>query len=104
MVPPNVGMSSVRRYRLLFGIAAAAALVATLTGCGRKGGLDAPPGATFVEPAVATVQPATVTAYDELRETTPPATGAAPGLGPDGRVLPPKQSPRQWTPIDWLID
>jgi predicted small lipoprotein YifL len=95
----------------LSGIAAGAALVVALTGCGRKGGLDEPPATTYVEPAVAAtavVQPAAVTAYDELREPPPLATGSVPEIGSDGRVLAPKQAPKQgpkqWTPIDWLID
>ena len=78
--------------RLLFRIAAGAVLVAALglTGCGRKGGLDPPPGVSAV-------------AVD-------PQPAREPEIGPDGRpVAPPPPVPAQppqkrWTPIDWLID
>jgi len=81
--------------RLPLRIAAGAALVAALAlaGCGRKGGLDPPPAATYVDPAVAAV----------------PATEE---IGPDGRPRPAQPAPlapasrplKRWTPIDWLID
>jgi predicted small lipoprotein YifL len=56
-----------------------------LAGCGRKGGLDAPPGAAVAE------------------------LGAAPGgpgsaVAPDGTAMDPTQAPKRRTPIDWLID
>jgi len=65
------------------------ALLAALgvAGCGRKGGLAPPPGASVAEPVPA-AQPA-----------------PAPELGPDGRPLmtpPPPPQRRTW--IDWLID
>jgi hypothetical protein len=61
-------------------IAAIGALVAALglVGCGRKGGLDPPPGAS-VDPNV-------------VVESGAPA-------GP-----PPPSAPQRRTPIDWLID
>jgi predicted small lipoprotein YifL len=67
--------------RALSRIAAVGALVAALglAGCGRKGGLDAPPGAV-ADPMMA---PA-------------PATE----IGPDGRPLPPART----SPLDFLID
>ena len=70
-------------------IAVIGTLVAALglAGCGRKGGLDLPPGAVVEgDPAV---QPA-----------------AVPALGPDGRppMPPPPPPPRRTTPIDFLID
>jgi predicted small lipoprotein YifL len=67
-------------------IAVIGALVAALglAGCGRKGGLDPPPGATA--------------AADQI---VPP--GAAPPASPD--ALPPSTQPLpRRTPIDWLID
>jgi hypothetical protein len=69
-------------------IALIGALVTALgaAGCGRKGGLDPPPGAAVHEPAVA----------------GGPAPG--PGTGPDGRAPAPAPPPRQRTPIDWLLD
>jgi predicted small lipoprotein YifL len=69
-------------------IAASAALVAALglAGCGRKAPLDPPP-ASLADPAL--------------------APGAAPEpqeIGPDGRPVAPRQGPKHWTPLDWLID
>ena len=64
------------------------ALVAALglAGCGRKGGLDPPPGASANGEA-AVAQP-----------------GAASEPGPDGQPMAPGQPPRRRTPIDFLID
>jgi predicted small lipoprotein YifL len=68
-------------------IATIGALVAALglAGCGRKGGLDPPPGASAIDQTAA-AQP-----------------GAPPELGPDGQPLPPPP-PRRRTFIDFLID
>jgi predicted small lipoprotein YifL len=68
-------------------IAAMGALVAALTiaGCGRKGGLDPPPGATAADTSV----------------TRP---DLEPAIGPDGRVIAPSQGPKRSTPIDWLLN
>jgi predicted small lipoprotein YifL len=66
-------------------IAAIGALIAALglAGCGRKGGLDPPPGAAVSGPAI----------------------DAGPsGAGPDDKAPTPAQPPRQRTPIDWLLD
>ena len=68
-------------------IAAIGALVAALglAGCGRKGGLDPPPGASASGEAVAQ-----------------PGAASEPGL--DGQPMAPGQPPRRRTPIDFLID
>jgi predicted small lipoprotein YifL len=70
----------------LFRIAVIGALVAALglAGCGRKGGLDPPPGATAA-----------------ADQAAPP--GAAPPASPDALPPPTQPLPRR-TPIDWLID
>ena len=67
-------------------IAVIGALVAALglAGCGRKGGLDPPPGATAA-----------------AEQSAPP--GAAPPASPDALPPPVQPTPRR-TPIDWLID
>jgi predicted small lipoprotein YifL len=73
--------------RILSRIAVVGALVAALglAGCGRKGGLDPPPGAAA--------------AIDE-----PTAAGSPPpGIGPDGRPVAPR-GPQRPTPIDFLLD
>jgi predicted small lipoprotein YifL len=68
-------------------IAAIGTLVAALglAGCGRKGGLDAPAGATAAE-------------------TSPSRPDLEPAIGPDGRVIAPSQGPKRSTPIDWLLN
>jgi len=68
-------------------IAAIGTLVAALglAGCGRKGGLDPPPGATAAE-------------------TSPSRPDLEPAIGPDGRVIAPSQGPKRSTPIDWLLN
>jgi predicted small lipoprotein YifL len=68
-------------------IAAIAALIAALgvAGCGRKGGLDPPPGATAAD-------------------TSPSRADLEPAIGPDGRVMAPQQGPQRRTPIDWLLN
>ena len=69
-------------------IATIGALVAALglAGCGRKGGLDPPPGAAAIDQTAA-AQP-----------------GAPPELGPDGQPVVTPQPPRRRTLIDFLID
>jgi predicted small lipoprotein YifL len=71
----------------LLRIATMGALAAALglAGCGRKAGLDPPPGAAVVEPGPDGQQP-------------PPA------LGPDGKPIPPKPGQFRWTPLDWLLN
>ena len=78
-------MNSLSDLRLVR-IAVIGALVAALglAGCGRKGGLDPPPGSTAA-----------------ADQGAPP--GAAPPASPD--ALPPSTQPLpRRTPIDWLID
>jgi predicted small lipoprotein YifL len=68
-------------------IAAMAVLVTALglAGCGRKGGLDLPPGAT---PA----------------ETSMSRPDVEPAIAPDGRVIAPSQGPKRSTPLDFLLN
>ena len=79
-------MSSGSDLKLLR-IAAIGALVAALAlaGCGRKGGLDPPPGATAVDTSVS-------------RPDLDPA------IGPDGKVIAAPQAPKRTTLIDWLLN
>jgi predicted small lipoprotein YifL len=74
--------------RRLARIAVLGALAAALglAGCGRKAGLDPPPGASIVDPG-------------------PQPTGVAIPVGADGKPMAPTQAPpRRSTPIDFLID
>jgi predicted small lipoprotein YifL len=68
-------------------VAAIGALVAALglAGCGRKGGLDPPPGATAVDASVS-------------------RPDLEPAIGPDGKVITPPQAPKRTTLIDWLLN
>ncbi len=68
-------------------IATIGALVAALglAGCGRKGGLDPPPGATTADTSVS-------------------RPDLEPAIGPDGKVIAPSQGPKRSTPIDWLLN
>jgi predicted small lipoprotein YifL len=81
---PKLSSSSDPR---LVRIAVIGALVAALglAGCGRKGGLDPPPGASVVDQSAA----------------GQPVPG--PEVGPDGKPMMPP-APRRRTPVDWLID
>ena len=71
-------------------IAAIGALVAALAlaGCGRKAGLDPPPGA---EASAA-----------EITTGEPPA--AQPGVNDPDKLPQPQSAPRRRLPIDFLID
>ena len=68
-------------------VAAMAALVAALglAGCGRKSGLDPPPGATAAD-------------------TSPSRPDLEPAIGPDGKVIETPQGPKRSTFIDWLLN
>jgi predicted small lipoprotein YifL len=89
MVPPieeGPELSSSSDLRLAR-IAAIGALVAALglAGCGRKGGLDPPPGATAADTSIS-------------------RPDLEPVIGPDGKVIAPSQGPKRSTPIDWLLN
>jgi predicted small lipoprotein YifL len=58
-------------------------LCLSLAGCGRKGGLDAPPASSL----------------DEQMLAAPAAQ-----IGPDGQPLPAAAPPPRRTWLDWLID
>jgi predicted small lipoprotein YifL len=91
-------LSSQSELRLVR-IAAMGALVAALSvaGCGRKSGLDPPPGATAADTSVS---------RPDLSRPDPSTgrTGGEPVIGPDGRVIAPSEGPKRSTPIDWLLN
>ena len=68
-------------------IAAIGALVAALglAGCGRKGGLDPPPGATATDTSLS-------------------RPDLEPAIGPDGKVITRPQAPKRTTLLDWLLN
>src|SRR5262245_45243677 len=68
-------------------IATIGALIAAfgLAGCGRKGGLDPPPGATTAN--------STVSRPD-----------LEPAIGPDGKVIAPPQAPKRNWLLNWLLN
>jgi hypothetical protein len=76
------------------------ALVAALSvaGCGRKGGLDPPPGGTPGDLSVS---------RPDLSRLDPSTgrSGGEPVILPDGRVIAPSsEGPKRSTPIDWLLN
>lgn len=81
--------SSSRRPVVRLAVMGALVAVLGLAGCGRKGGLDPPPGAALPgDPALAVA----------------PADGSA-ALGPDGQPVAPPPPPRPRTFIlDGLVD
>jgi predicted small lipoprotein YifL len=84
--PIQVGFLVMRwSDRILPRVAVIGVLVAALglAGCGRKGGLDAPPASVVQEPVA------------------PPEPGVAPDTRP---ALAPPPATKRRTPIDWLID
>ena len=68
-------------------IAAIGAIVVALglAACGRKAGLDPPPGATAAD-------------------TSPSRPDLEPAIGPDGKVIDTPQGPKRSTFIDWLLN
>ena len=81
-------------------IAAMGALVAALSvaGCGRKGPMDPPPGATAADISVS---------RPDLSPPDPSTgrSGGEPVILPDGRVIAPSsEGPKRSTPIDWLLN
>ena len=88
--PIQVGFLVMRwSDRILPRVAVIGVLAAALglAGCGRKGGLDAPPGSA------------------NIAQEPPVGAALEPGAAPDGRpVNVPPQATRRRTPIDWLID
>jgi hypothetical protein len=79
-----LGSFSDRRLARIAVLGALAAALA-LAGCGRKAGLDPPPGASLADPGA-------------------PPPGTAVPVGPDGKPMTATQAPRRSTPIDFLID
>ena len=83
-----------RRNRLLISFAVVAAFGLALTGCGRKGALDPPPGGY-------TLAPTTTTPVTSRGEPVSPRTG--PAYDEEGKPIAPP-GPKRRTPADWLID
>jgi predicted small lipoprotein YifL len=71
-----------------------------LSGCGRKGPLDPPPGAAAVsQPA----QPATAgSVFSPIAPQEAPAS--PPVFDARGRPVAPANAPKRHLPMDWLID
>jgi len=78
----------------LIGVLAAAL---GLAGCGRKGALDPPPGASL-EGVPQANMPDLMS-----KRTSTPAAGQAQGVGPDGQPLAPK-GPKKQIPLDVLLN
>jgi predicted small lipoprotein YifL len=83
-----------------FSIAVIGALAAALalTGCGRKGPLDPPPGSASSPPA----KPAN-TGFG-LTPQAPETPATPPSFDAQGKPVAPANAPKKHLPMDWLIE
>ena len=86
------------RFASIAVIGALAAALA-LTGCGRKGPLDPPPGAASSQPA----KPAN-TGFGLSPMATQEAPATPPSFDAQGKPVAPANAPKKRLPMDWLID
>ncbi len=93
--------SADRRFTRLAMIAVLAATLG-LAGCGRKGPLDPPPGASLAEPAEAA--PHASSSAAAINPMAAPAKSTTPdAFGPNGEPIAPK-GPKKSLFLDWFID
>jgi hypothetical protein len=93
MVAAIQELSVTRSLRLGLGVIGMVAMAALLSGCGRKGPLDPPPGGWAMQPGPAGVPPVTDRAGAE----------APPQYDSQGRPIAPS-GPKRRLPGDWLLD
>ena len=84
------------------------ALIAALglAGCGRKGPLDPPPGASLENEPQPNASPGLMTPIGSARRAAPIGGQSAsdnPGVGPDGQPVAPK-GPNKRVPLDVLLN
>ena len=95
-------VSEFRRPLSRLAVAAAMAALLVLTGCGRKGPLDPPPGASVTgEPAPQTSGGLLTPMASPIASTS--KSGSEDALGPDGRPLAPK-GPNRHIFLDGLLN
>ena len=70
-----------------------------LTGCGRKGPLDLPPGAAAAQPA----KPAN-SGFGLSPMATQEAPATPPSFDSQGKPMAPANAPKKHLPMDWLIE
>jgi predicted small lipoprotein YifL len=100
MVPPTREPILNRLICLRPAVIGALAAALALTGCGRKGPLDPPPGsAAAVQPA----KPAN-TGFGLSPMATQEAPATAPSFDAQGKPVAPANAPKKRLPMDWLID
>ena len=94
MVRPNLesAVPPFRRSMLPLAVMGALLLALPLSGCGRKGALDPPPGGMVLE------QRTGLTPTTQRRGSEPPQA-----YDEDGRPIAP-EGPKRRIPPDWLID
>ena len=68
-----------------------------LAGCGRKGALDPPPGASTEQPAKQKT-----TAFNPIGSRE--KTEASGGFDADGKPVAPAKAPKKRLPMDWLLE
>ena len=100
MVPPNREAVLSRFTYFRPAVIAALAAAFALTGCGRKGPLDLPPGAAAAQPAKPANTGFGLTPMATQKEA--PATPAA--FDSEGHPVAPANAPKKHLPIDWLIE
>jgi predicted small lipoprotein YifL len=84
-------------------IAVIGALAAfALTGCGRAGPLELPPGAAAAQPAKAAKPANTGFGLNPMATQEAPPTPAA--FDSEGHPVAPANAPKKHLPIDWLIE
>ena len=88
-------MSRPRRSSVLVATIGALALALSLAACGRKGGLEPPPGGHMLDRGVVRTPS---TASGAVPQGAPPVT-----YDEDGRPIPPPGQKKKF-PADWLID
>jgi predicted small lipoprotein YifL len=91
----NPELKVLRPKLSLISLALVGAFALALSGCGRKGALDPPPGGYALDRAT------TTTAVTSRGEQLAPRRG--PAYDEEGKPIAP-EGPKRRTPVDWLLD
>jgi predicted small lipoprotein YifL len=99
MVPSTREPILIRSICLSPAVIGALVAALALTGCGRKGPLELPPGAAASQPA----KPAS-TGFGLGPATTQEAPPTPAAFDAQGRPVAPASGPKKRLPMDWLIE
>jgi predicted small lipoprotein YifL len=97
----NLECDVIRIPSLRLAAFATLAVALLLSGCGRKGALEPPPGASIAEPAQAAPASGSLTNMNPLAPSAKPASPQA--FGANGQPIAPT-GPKKSIFLDWLID